>query len=168
VRFVWGGGSRVTPSDKSTIVTTGSDPIATTIPMVLHGQYAARVNNYHISQIVHDVTVPIDSTSFSLSFNWAAVLEDPQHAPSNQPYVDVKVINQSTSEVLYARRYYTNDPSYPGWLSFQGDDWKGIDWQAVTLLGLERHKGQTLRIVVEVADCALGGYGGYAYFDAEE
>lgn len=172
LRYLWGGGGQVTPSDKSVVVTPGTDPIATTIPMVLHGQYAARVNNeddsFHISRITRDVPVPSDATSFSLSFNWAAVLEDPQHDPEDQPFVFIEVSNPATAEVLYTRRYYTNDPTFPGWQSFRNGAWKAIDWQSVNLTGLERFKGQTLRVIVEGADCALGAHGGYVYYDAEE
>ncbi|MCA0174716.1 MAG: hypothetical protein LCH73_00250 [Proteobacteria bacterium] len=172
IRFLWGGSGQVTPSDKSVIVTPGQDPIASSIPMVLFGQYAARVNNQdnnlHISRLTREVQVPSDATAFALSFNWAAVLEDPQHDPDDQPYVDISVTVKSTGEVLYARRYYSNDPAYPGWQSFQGGQWKVIDWQPVNLLGLERLHGETVVVKVEAADCALSGHGGYAYIDADE
>ncbi|MEK7538488.1 MAG: hypothetical protein AAB552_01465 [Patescibacteria group bacterium] len=172
VRFLWSGGGRIDPSDKSGVVSSGFDPIATTIAKVLHGVWAVRVNNqdnnYHISQIVRDVQVPADTTAFSLAFNWAAVLEDPGHIPSEQPYVNVRVVNITRDEMLYERRYYSNDPSYPGWQSFRSGQWKAIDWQSVTLNSLERYQGETLRVTVEAADCALGAHGGYAYFDADE
>ena len=172
VRSLWGGGGVVNPSDKSTIVTPGFDPIATTLPMVAHGKFAARVNNedndYHISTVTRDIVVPTSASSFALNFKWAAVLEDPQHDPKDQPYVDIQVTNLQTSAVLYQRRYYANDPSFSGWQPFQGGQWKAIDWQAVPLTGLERFAGHTLRITVVAADCALGGHGGYAYLDAQE
>lgn len=172
MRTTWQGGTPIVPSDKSTIVSSGFDPIANTIAMVLHGNHAARINNqdnsYHISTVTRDIVVPSDAATFALAFNWAAVLEDPQHDPADQPYVDISVTNTTSGEVLYKRRYYANDPSFPGWKSFQNGQWKAIDWQSVRLDSLERFKGNTLRVVVEAADCALGGHGGYAYFDAEE
>lgn len=171
-RFLWGGGDVVTPSDKSEVVTAGTDPIATSIPQVLFGTYAARVNNsdnnYHISDLTREVVVPASATTFSLAFSWAAVLEDPAHDAADQPYIAIDVTVPATGEVLYQRRYYSNDPTFPGWKEFAGGDWKAIDWQAVNLPGLERLKGQTILIKVEAADCALGGHGGYAYLDAEE
>lgn len=172
VRRLWGGGSVVTPSDKSTVVDAGTDPIATSISTVLFGQHAARINNqdnsYHISTLERDVMVPSDQSNFTLAFNWAAVLEDPKHSAKDQPYVSVEVTHPASGEVLYQRRFYAADPSFLGWKPFMGGNWKAIDWQSVRLNGLERFKGQALHIKVEAADCALGGHGGYAYLDAEE
>lgn len=172
VRFLWGGSGVVNPSDKSVVVSPGTDPIATSITTVLHGNHAVRVNNfdnaYHISRIVRDIPVPADGSPFSLSFNWAAVLEDPQHAPAQQPYVNVEVDDLTTGDVIRKRHYFANDPSFPDWKSYQGGQWKAIDWQTEQLTGLESRKGHTLRVTIEAADCSLGGHGGYAYFDAEE
>jgi hypothetical protein len=171
-RRLWDGTGVVTPSDKSVIVKAGFDPIATSIATVLHGKYSARVNNedngYHISTVTRDVVVPADGSPFALNLNWAAVLEDPQHNPSEQPYVNISVKNLQTGEVLYQRRYFANDPTFAGWKSFKAGQWKAIDWQPVPLTSLERFKGHTLRISVEAADCSLGGHGGYAYLDAPE
>jgi hypothetical protein len=172
VRFLWNGSGVVRPSDKSVVVSPGSDPIATSITTVLHGQHAVRVNNfddsYHISRIVRDIAVPSDGSPFTLTFNWAAVLEDPQHQPNEQPYVNVEVLDVTTGEVIRNRHYFANDPSFPGWLPYLGGQWKAIDWQTEQLTGLESRKGHTLRVTIEAADCSLGGHGGYAYFDAEE
>ncbi len=172
IRRVWGGGDVVNPSDKSVIATPGFDEIATTVPRVLFGNYSARVNNsddsYHISTITRDVIVPAGNAPFALAFSWAAVLEDPNHPAEDQPYVNIKVENTTTGEVLYQRHYFANDPSWPGWQSFQGGQWKAIDWQSVNLTNLERFAGNTLRVTIEAADCAQGAHGGYAYYDADE
>ncbi len=172
LRYLLTGGGEVRPSDKSEVVQPGFDPIATSISTVLHGSFAARINNfdrsYHVSRVTRDVTVPADGAPFALAFNWAAVLEDPEHDPVDQPFVNIEVINIDTGEALYKRRYYSNDPSFPGWKSFRGGDWKAIDWQSVRLDSLERFAGNTLRVIVEAADCGRGAHGGYAYFDAEE
>ena len=95
------------------------------------------------------------------------MLEDPQHAPADQPYVEVTVTNTTKNLVLYRKRFYTNDPSYTGWKSYRSGDWKSIPWQPVDV-PVAAYIGDTIRIVVEAADCALGAHGGYAYLDAEE
>lgn len=167
-----GGGGLVEPSDKSVIVGNGFDPIATDLPMTQFGNYAARVNNsdngYHVSQIIREIDVPADATAFNLSFSWAAVLEDPQHDPIDQPYVLVNVTDVTSGQTIRAVKYFTNDPSFAGWKSYQSGQWKAIPWQVVNLGDLSPYKGHKLRITIEAADCNQGGHGGYAYFDAFE
>lgn len=169
-RHVWGGSSGVTPSDKSGVVSAGADPIATDLQTTLFGQFAARVNNsdpdYHISTLVQTAVVP-SAANPVLRFYWAAVLEDPQHTPSEQPYIEVTVTNTTKGAVIYSKRFYTNDPTYTGWKSYQNGNWKSIPWQLVEL-PVAAYVGDALTLKVEAADCALGGHGGYAYLDAEE
>ena len=170
-RHLWGGSGSVTPSDKSVLTTAGQfDPIATDIPTSLYGNFAARVNNqdnnYHISTLQQMAVVP-KANNPVVRFFWAAVLEDPQHSPSDQPYVEVTVTNSTKNLVLYKKRFFTNDPTYTGWKSYLGGSWKAIPWQPVDV-PVAAYVGDTIVIKVEAADCALGGHGGYAYIDAEE
>lgn len=162
----------VIPSDKSEVSIGGFDPIAESIRTVLFGDYSVRVNNsddgYHVSTISRDIVVPENAKTFRLSFSWAAVLEDPQHTPEDQPYVVVRVVNETQDTELYSRRFYSNDPGYPNWMSFDQGGWKAIDWQAVLLEDLSQYAGDTISIYVEAADCGRGAHGGYVYFDAEE
>jgi len=171
-RHTWNNQSQVVPSDKSEVVAAGFDAIATDVRRVLYGQSAVRVNNsdddYHISTISRDIIVPIDAQQFRLAFNWAAVLEDPDHPPEDQPYVLVRVVNTTKNIVLYEKRYYSNDPSYAGWIPYRNGRWKAIDWQPVLIDNLEIYRGDTIRLHIEGADCGQGAHGGYVYFDAEE
>ena len=52
----------------------------------------------------------------------------------------------------------------PGWIVGTGQ-WRGINWQQVTLTDLSARKGHQIRIRVVGADCTQGGHGGYAYLD---
>ena len=170
-RHVWGGGGSVVPSDKSTVVASGHfDPIATDLSTTLFGKWAARINNqdndYHISTLTQTAVVP-SAKNPVVRFYWAAVLEDPQHAPADQPYVEVTVDNRTKGITLYRKRFFSNDPGYTGWKSYQGGQWKSIPWQFVELPAGD-YVGDSLVLKVEAADCALGAHGGYAYLDAEE
>lgn len=146
------------------------DPIATTLSLPFAGTCAARVNSqdnqYHISSVTQTAVVP-NVPNPQLQFNWAAVLEDPQHSPSIQPYVDIVVTDDTAGTVLYARNYYANDPSYTGWIPFLGGSWKAIDWQ-VAFVDVSTAQGHSITIKVSAADCGAGGHGGYVYLDAEE
>lgn len=156
---------------KATVVGSGFDSIATDLPLSVFGQHAIRVNdednNYHTTIVSQRATVPVTGNP-QLRFQWAAVLEDPQHDPSDQPYVDVIVRNVTKGSELYRRRFYTNDPSFTGWKDYQGGNWKAIPWQAVVVTGLTSSAGDEIELAITGADCGLGGHGGYVYLDGEE
>lgn len=165
-----GFGQTFTPT-KATIMNVGFDPIARDIPTVVFGKHSLRVNdstpNYHTTLVSQKATVPLSGNP-QLLFKWAAVLEDPQHSPTDQPYVDVVVQNVSKGIEIYRRRYYTSDPSFTGWQNYSGGAWKAIPWQSVTLTGLGVYAGDEILLRIDGADCSLGGHGGYVYIDAEE
>ncbi len=170
-RHAWFDSNSITPSDKSEVISgSGTDPIATDLPVPLFGRHVARINNndgdYHISTISQTAIVP-SAKNPTVKFYWAAVLEDPQHDPSEQPYVDITVEDQTKAVTLYKKRFYANDPNYSGWQSYQDGQWKAIPWQLVEI-PLSNNIGDTILLKVEAADCAQGGHGGYAYLDVEE
>lgn len=156
---------------KLTIVTVGFDAIATDIPRVVFGQHALQVNDhdggYHQSFVAQTATVPSTGNP-QLNFKWSAVLEDPSHAPEDQPYVEVSVRNLTKGVDLYRKRFYSNDPNFTGWKTYRGGNWKAIDWQSVVLTGLSQYAGDQVELRIVGTDCALGGHGGYVYLDGEE
>ncbi len=152
---------------KSAVVNSGFDPIDPNLTTTYLGTKAARVNNsdpsYHISTVRQTAEVP-NIGNATVNFRWAAVLQDPQHSPGEQPYVDVLVKDETTGQVLYSRHFYSNDPSFSGWRSVQNGNWKSIDWQLISVQ-LQNAAGHRITLQVTAADCALGGHGGYAYVD---
>ncbi|MBK8793592.1 MAG: putative Ig domain-containing protein [Holophaga sp.] len=166
-------GTWVNGSIDSAIVAPGTDAHIPAINTVLDGTFAFRVNDQvngsHLSRLYQSITVPSTVAAPKLTFYWAAVLEDPGHPASEQPYVDVLVQNLDDvtlgyPKVLYYAHFYGGDQTYPGWIVVGG--WKGIPWQKVSLnLGAsatDRH----LKITVTASDCTRGGHGGYAYIDS--
>jgi len=156
---------------KSDLANPGLDPIATSINMVYIGNQSARINNsddsYHISSLTQSAVVPIAANP-QAKFYWAAVLEDPNHDPADQPYVDVTVTDDTKGTTLYSKHFFSNDPNYPGWLPFEDGQWKAIPWQTITLGFTQADAGHTITVKVTAADCALGGHGGYVYLDGDE
>ena len=153
--------------EKSQIVSSGADELIPLIQKVYHGNYAFRVNDflgrYHISSVSQSGTVPT-MTNPTLEFYWAAVLQDPQHPPDVQPYIELEVVNETSGNTLYYRHFYSNDPSYSGWINSGLVGWKGIPWQKV-IVNLGDSIGDMVRLKVIAADCGLGGHGGYVYID---
>ncbi len=162
-------------SADSTLVTPGNDPRVASIPMVLDGGYAFRVNDpsngAHISRLFQDITVPASVARPKLSFYWAAVLEDNGHPASQQPYVEVLVedldsIVAGHPEILFYKYFYANDTKYVGWVKGTGL-WWGIPWQKVSLnLQGSIRAGHRLRVRVTASDCTQTGHGGIAYIDS--
>jgi hypothetical protein len=156
---------------KATVVGIGLDPIATDLPTSVFGQRALMVNDatpdYHSTLVQQRARVPVTGSP-QLRFQWAAVLEDPQHSPADQPYVEVTVRNVTKGTTLYQKRFYTNDPSAPGWKDYRNGTWKSIPWQSVVLGGLSQHAGDEIELLVNGTDCNLGAHGGYVYLDGEE
>lgn len=149
----------------SAIMEQGFDPIAPGLPTVFHGAYSLRIEDEnwggYISSATRTIQVP---AGMVLKFAWAAVLEDPQHQPNEQPYFDIKVRDETTQEDLYAIHHYSNEPGFP-WNDAQGGSWKWVPWQPVTL-DLTARAGHTVTISAIAADCEPTGHGGYVYFDA--
>jgi len=156
--------------EKSDIESNGTDPIEPTIVKTYVGNYSARINNqdnsYHISSASQSATVP-SVTNPQLKFYWAAVLEDPQHDAAHQPYVDIKVTDDTAGTTLYYKHFYTNDPQYSGWIPALGGSWKVIPWQVVNI-DVSNAIGNQITITVLAADCGYGGHGGYVYLDGDE
>lgn len=152
----------------SALVTVGNDAYVPSIPRVFDGANAFRINDgatgAHVSRIFQNITIPADVATPKVTFYWAAVMQDPGHAPSEQPYVDIIVQDVTNNyETIYFKHFYAGDPSYPGWIT--NGQWKGINWQKVTLSNLSSRKGHVIRIRVMAGDCTLGGHAGYAYLD---
>lgn len=161
--------------EKSSIIDSNllaQDPLDPNLSTVYAGRYSARVNNeddsYHISSVSQTVTVPAGSAP-QIRFYWAAVLEDPGHPPDEQPYVDILVTDDTAGTQLYTRHFYSNDPSYSGWITVYPsyyDPWQVINWQPV-VIDLSGAVGHQVTVKITAADCAAGGHGGYAYFDGD-
>lgn len=155
---------------KSAVVGYGTDPIAFPLQTAFSGSYAGRVNNedpsYHISSLSQTARAP-QSQTLELRFYWAAVLEDPSHDPAEQPFLDITAEDLTSGQVLYSKHFFANDPTFSGWQSNQGGNWKSIPWQTVTI-NLSAAAGHDIRLRVTAADCALGGHGGYVFLDGDE
>lgn len=144
------------------------------LPVVFNGSWALRVNNednaYHASTAAQTTTLP--ATVNELRFAWAAVLEDPSHLNSYQPFVEVRVTDDDAHTILYRKFFFSGNPEYTGWVKLESPSptatrWNVIPWQKVTITGapVVAAQGHKVTIRVYASDCMLGGHGGYAYLD---
>ncbi len=110
--------------------------------------------------------VNIDTMSNAiLILKYAAVLQNPDHVPSNQPRFSFDLLDLSMQPVGSAcahADFIASDSM--GWAQYNYIMWK--DWTTVGF-DLSEFHGQTLNLYFKTRDCAQGGHFGYAYFTTQ-
>jgi len=98
-----------------------------------------------------------------LRFAFAPVLEDPAHAPEQQPYFYVVVRKVADQSVLFEQFAYSGQPG----VTFQQGQgtWKYLPFQNVDATLPASAIGEEVELTVIGADCSLGAHGGYVYVD---
>jgi|GEM_PF-3195000 len=122
-----------------------------------------------IERLYYDMDVTVDNNSFSYQF--AIVLQDPEHEPEEQPYFRITVKDESGNQIGGPCGIYTVDATLaatdPTFVQTEYDDdiLYYRPWSLVSV-DLTPYIGTTVRIEFETADCSLGAHFGYAYIDA--
>jgi hypothetical protein len=144
------------------------------LPIPGTGKYSAKINdeigNNHFNAISQQDTITqADRGSdgkLHVRFSYAAVLEDPQHNPEEQPYFYVLLQDMTSGQTLYSEFTYSNQPGRTFHTSTYGySTWKWTDWNNIDIVVPESALGHTLLIAAAASDCSLGGHGGYVYID---
>lgn len=109
----------------------------------------------------------VDTSSFELLLlRYAAVLQDPMHAPSDQPRFRMELLdtNYNIIDSACTSADFIADQSL-GWNTAEdGVLWK--DWTAVGV-DLSAHAGEQVYFRLTTYDCNEGSHYGYAYFTLE-
>lgn len=112
------------------------------------------------------MTVPADRPEFTLTYQYAVVLEDPEHEPYEQPRFIARVKDVASNEYIPCASFeYVATSSLPGFkksAQYEGVIYK--DWSPVTI-NLSGYQGKQLLVEFISTDCARGGHFGYAYVD---
>lgn len=134
------------------------------------GGYSVKLGNDGVNAeaegLSYTFTVPSNVDTFTLTYFYAVVLEEPGHAVIQQPRFFVSAYDVATgAEVSCASYNYIANGSIPGFqVSQVRRDVLYKDWTPASLqfAGLA---GRTVRLEFKTADCTLGGHFGYAYVD---
>ncbi|MBS1645664.1 MAG: gliding motility-associated C-terminal domain-containing protein [Bacteroidetes bacterium] len=128
------------------------------------GAQAERVKYY--------VHVPVGFNQYSFNFQYAAVLENPNHQANIQPAFVISAYDSATGQPLpCAEQAYTADSSLIGFgfklvptTKARTNPTYYLPWTggALPLIG---QGGKTIVIEVTSYDCGAGGHFGYGYFD---
>jgi gliding motility-associated-like protein len=110
--------------------------------------------------------IPATATSFSILFNYAVVLQNPNHAPEEQPRFRARIIDMTTNAPIPCVTFdFTSSSNLPGFQVSPVDpsviykDWTPV---SINLSGLA---GRTIKLEFITSDCTRGGHFGYAYLD---
>jgi hypothetical protein len=147
------------------------------------GNYMAVINdangNYHatrISQTSSAITAADIAASTTLYVQYGAALVEPSnasnHAPNDFPFFDIDVYKNA----LLVNTFHINSDnaaSNPAWSIIGAMNYNGNAGNIFYKTGLFTYDlagggfgiGDTITIDMSVADCGLGGHGGYAFLD---
>lgn len=169
-----GASVRINPGapGPSAIVAGISDTHAPTLALPRAGRYTARINDENSGALVTTLRqtdtvsaadVDPDDGLPHIRFAFAPVLDDPNHAPHEQPYFYVVVKNLADNSVMFEQFAYSGQPG----VNFLNGDasWKYLEFQDVDAVLPASAIGQQIELTVVAADCALGAHGGYVYVD---
>src|ERR1043165_3434921 len=95
---------------------------------------------------------------------FAVVFDDPGHAAVNQHYFQVVSYDSATGAIIpSANNLFIAAYNLPGFMSSTYGRLY-LPWTASTV-NLGGMGGRTVTVEINALDCALGGHGGFGYFD---
>lgn len=161
---------------RQTIVekSAGNDPF-TGIPLVAAngGNRALRLGNSatgYGTEIIAK-TLVVDPNETILSFYYAVVFQDPNHALFDQPAFSVRAYDCATglelpgvADLGNGTNIVVSDASNPFFQSASSGSIAYRDW-SLAQINLSAHVGKTVIIVFTNLDCGQGGHFGYTYLD---
>jgi len=158
---------------RQTIVSGGTDPYASAanpipLPAPNGGAFSVKLGNDDVNaeaeQLIYSFVVQPADTNFI--YKYAVVLQEPGHPPSDQPYFDFEMLDQSGINIVpCSYQHYVAAQGLPGFFISPVDG--TVLYKPWTTVGinLSPYVGQTVTIIATTADCSQGAHFGYAYLD---
>lgn len=133
-------------------------------------KYSVRLGDTAIHKKVEQITYTLKVPSgipYSIILNYAVVLENPGHAPYEQPRFTAKVYDVTDNKYLVCPAFdFIASSGLPGFKPGLRDiTYK--DWTSATI-NLSAYPGKTVRLEFTSLDCTRGGHFGYAYLDLSD
>lgn len=134
------------------------------------GNYSVQLGNKgtgaQAEAISYTFVVPTTVDTFTFTYFYAVVFEDPQHDPPEQPRFFVTAYDVETGNLINCASFdYVSTANLPGFKnSTAGSSVLYKDWTPTSLqfAGLG---GREVRLEFRTADCTRTGHFGYAYLD---
>ena len=126
--------------------------------------------NNEAERVQYKLKIPNNITNFSVIYQYAVVLEDPNHKVFQQPRLNVKWIDSATGNILACPSVeFVVSSVLPGF--FPSKKYRNAQdtvwykpWSQV-YVNLTPFAGKTVYLEVTTADCTLSAHFGYGYFD---
>lgn len=120
-------------------------------------------------RVSYTLEVPSNVDAYSVIFNYAVVLQNPGHAPFEQPKFTVQIIDETTSSTTSCGSFeFVASGSLPGFE--RGKNGTSVlfkPWSPV-LLNLTNYLGHRIRLEFTTNDCTFNAHFGYVYLDVTE
>ncbi len=134
------------------------------------GNFSVKLGNNgtgsQVDGISYLINIPANRPEFTLTYQYAVVLEDPNHLHEEQPRFIARVKDLETNQYIPCASFeYIATSDLPGFHKAKSNAaviYK--EWTPVTI-NLSGYQGKQLLIEFLTADCTLGGHFGYAYVD---
>ena len=115
------------------------------------------------------VHIPTGSSSYSLIYHYAVVLNDPGHTAPEQPQMVITAFDSATGAIIPCDSfYYIANSALPGFLHSSRSSGGGAVYYKPWTMGnlkLNGFGGRTIAVDFASADCGYGGHFGYGYVD---
>lgn len=134
------------------------------------GKYSVKLGNSasgaEAEGLSYTFTVPTTIDTFTFTYFYAVVFQNPSHSLHEQPRFFVTAYDVATGSVINCASYdYVSNGTLPGFEKSAVDSGVLYKNWSPTSLQFAGLGGRSVRLEFKTADCTLGGHFGYAYVD---
>ncbi len=157
-------------TQQHTIYTGGSDPVVPSMPCVnpngAPGSASVRIGDGTGTGARASVlrqTFLVSAASSAFSYSYAAVLQDPGHSPSQQPFFKATIYDQNNVPIPCGQYQAFAGDGQSGWVNMSSYVYK--NW-STSFVDLTAYIGQNVTVEFSVGDCSPTAHYAYAYVQA--
>lgn len=122
-----------------------------------------------VDRIAYTIKVPSDVESFTITFNYAVVFQNPDHNYEDQPRFTVRVFDVLSETSTDCGSFeFVASGGLPGFSASPKNATVLYKPWAPVSVNLSSYLGKTIRLEFTASDCSHGGHFGYAYIDFNE
>lgn len=127
------------------------------------------MNGSQAESVSYTFTIPANRNDYSIIYQYAVVIQDPNHPYNQLPKLSVTVTDiTNRSSIISCGSFAYTSSDLPGLVQSEvRPDVFYKPWSAVTI-NLSGYAGRIIKLEFLTTDCSQGGHFGYAYVDVSE